>query len=412
MRLNFLKKKLVVLILCILVVPTFCFLSCKVLPDSESENETRVLAYYSGPTESLDNYDVTQMTHIIYCFGQVDENSRFTIRAGDTAKIQKMVSLKQKNPKLKVILSIGGGRGCTTCSDAFSTEAGREEFAKSMNETHKFFGTDGLDLDWEFPNIEHFPGQIYSPADKKNYTELVKTVKKFNPDKELSFAAGAHVGIFEEVVEWEEVMKYMDYVNMMTYDILSYQNRPNFPEYRDLSLGEDSKLTNHHTALYSIPDQLHSPAPPVVYSQYTTPGQERSVDWCTKYLLSLGIPRNKIIVGCAFYGRMYDQVENANNGLRRPGRFRGTVQFKNMPIQLSVDSGYVHHWDDIAKAPYVYNPEKKIFVTYDDKQSVELKMKYVIDNNLGGIMFWQLTGDTDRDGLLDVIDSVKKNYKP
>jgi len=373
------------------------------------DDEIRVIAYYSGGAAALDNFDVNQMTHIIFCFGQLEGN-RFKITKTDTATIQKMVSLKKKNPKLKVIVSLGGGRGCKTCSDVFATESGRKEFAQSIKEFHKYFGTDGLDLDWEFPNIEHYPGQKYSPADKKNYTSLVKELRKINPEYELSFAAGSHEGIFESVIEWKKVMKYMNYVNIMTYDIGSYQNRPKLPQYRPLSLGSDSKNTAHHTALYSTPDQLHSI--PGIYSQFSTPGQERSTDYCVKYLLKLGILSKKLIIGAAFYGRMYDNVDNLNDGLYQPGRFAGTITFKNFSTQLSSDSGFVYHWDDIAKAPFSYNPKKKVFVTYDDKHSVELKTKYTIDNHLGGIMFWQLGGDTFTDGLLNTIDQVKKNYTP
>jgi chitinase len=171
-----------------------------------------------------------------------------------------------------------------------------------------------------------------------------------------------------------------------------------------------SKNTAHHTALYSTPDQLHSV--PGSYSQYSTPGQERSVDFCVKFLLKKGIPAKKLIVGAAFYGRVYENVENVNDGLYQPGKYKGSVAFRNFATQYPADSGFVYHWDEIAKAPYVYNPVKKIFVTYDDKQSVELKTKYVIDNKLGGIMFWQLSNDTFSDGLLDVIDKVKKSYLP
>ena len=386
------------------------FLSILTFPAlSQPVNNTKVLAYYLGPAAYLDNYDVNQMTHIIFCFGQL-EGDRFKITKTDSATIKKMVSLKKKNPQLKVILSLGGGRGCKTCSDAFASRAGRENFARSINECHRYFGTDGLDLDWEFPNVEHFPGQKYSPADKKNFTKLVQTIKKLNPQYELSFAAGAHEGIFETVVEWKKVMRKMDYVNLMTYDIGSYQNRPKFPQYRHLSLGDDSKNTAHHTALYSTPDQLHSI--PGSYNQYSTPGQERSVDFCVKYLLKIGIPAEKLIVGAAFYGRVYENVDNLNNGLYQPGKYKGTVAFKNFPVQFSADSGFVYHWDEIAMAPYLYNPEKKIFVTYDDKKSIELKTKYVIDNKLGGIMFWQLSNDTFSDGLLNVINIVKKGHIP
>ncbi|MCW3109617.1 MAG: hypothetical protein JWQ09_4123 [Segetibacter sp.] len=376
---------------------------------SETGNNIRVISYYYGGPAPLDSFDVNQMTHFIFCFGQLEGN-RFKITKTDSATVQKMVSLKKKNPQLKVIVSLGGGRGCKTCSNAFATQEGRQEFAQSMKAFHEYFGTDGLDLDWEFPNIEHFPGQSYSPADKKNFTLLVKEIKKRNHQYELSFAAGAHEGIFETVVEWKKVMKVMNYVNLMTYDIGSYQNRPKFPQYRHLSLGSDSKNTAHHTALYSTPDQLHSV--PGSYSQFSTPGQERSVDFCVKYLLKLGVPARKLIVGAAFYGRMYENVENLNNGLYQPGKFKGSVNYKNFKQQLSADSGFVYYWDDIAKAPWLYNAAKKIFVTYDDKRSIELKTKYVIDNKLGGIMFWQLGSDTYKDGLLDVIDKVKRTYHP
>ncbi len=376
---------------------------------SQDGRNIRVLAYYLGPAGQLDDYDVNRMTHIIFCFGQLNGN-HFSITGADSVIVKKMVSLKKKNPDLKVLVSLGGGRGCKTCSEAFATREGRDEFARSMLEFHKYFGTDGLDLDWEFPGVEHFPGQKYSTDDKKNFTELVKAIRKYNPGYELSFAAGAHEGIFETVVEWKKVMRKLDYVNLMTYDIGSYQNRPRLPQYRHLSLGDDAKNTAHHTALYSTPDQLHSI--PGSYAQFSTPGQERSVDFCVKYLVKMGIPSDKIIVGAAFYGRVYENVDNLNDGLYQPGRYKGTVAFKNFYSRLPADSGYAYHWDDIAKAPFLYNPTKKIFVTFDDKKSVGLKTKYAIDNKLGGIMFWQLGNDSPSDGLLETIDDVKKSYHP
>src|SRR5688500_12023135 len=145
---------------------------------SQADNNIKVLAYYAGGPEELDNYDVNQITHIIFCFGRLEGN-KFTVRtARDTAVIRKMVSLKKKNPKLKVILSLGGWGGCETCSDVFATREGRKEFAQSIKEHHRFFGTDGLDLDWEYPTVAGFPGHKYSPADKKNFTRLVQELRK------------------------------------------------------------------------------------------------------------------------------------------------------------------------------------------------------------------------------------------
>jgi chitinase len=42
---------------------------------------------------------------------------------------------------------------------------------------------------------------------------------------------------------------------------------------------------------------------------------------------------------------------------------------------------------------------EKFFITYDDKRSMELKDKYVVDHRLNEIMFWELTHDTYKDGL-------------
>jgi chitinase len=58
----------------------------------------------------------------------------------------------------------------------------------------------------------------------------------------------------------------------------------------------------------------------------------------------------------------------------------------------------------------MYNPDKRLFVTYDDTMSIRLKTRYTMEKKLGGIMFWQLPEDKFTDGLLDVIDNTKKEW--
>ena len=91
------------------------------------------------------------------------------------------------------------------------------------------------------------------------------------------------------------------------------------------------------------------------------------------------------------------------------GKFKKGVNYKNFSRELSPSNGFVLYWDDVTKAPYAYNAKEKLFVTYDDKRSLELKTKYVIAQKLNGIMFWEITQDTYSDGLLHTIDQVKKN---
>jgi chitinase len=358
------------------VLLIYCFVTTSMFP--QEQNKIRILSYYSGPVEALDNYDVNQMTHIIFCFGRLNGN-RFSIRsARDTAIIEKMVSLKSKNPDLKVLLSLGGWGGCKTCSEVFATKEGREEFTRSVKEFYDYFKVDGLDLDWEYPGIRGYPGHRFAPEDKKNFTKLVKELRKLGYEKELSFAAGASRGFLDSAIQWKQVMKKVDYVNLMTYDMS----------------GPGSNTAMHHTGLFS------------------TAVQPRSADWFVKALIEMGVPPEKLIVGGAFYGKIFENADSTNNGLGQPARFKTTVAYRNMQTTFPADSGWVYHWDEVAGAPYLYNEVKKQFFTYDDKRSVGLKTKYVIDNKLGGIMYWQLGSDTFTDGLMDAIYKVKQSYIP
>lgn len=337
------------------------------------KNDITVIAYYTGG-DDVDSFAIEKLTHIIFSFCHLKGNELYVRNARDTAMIQRLVDLKKRSPNLKVMLALGGWGGCATCSDVFSTKIGRREFAQSVKEINNYFKTDGLDLDWEYPAISGYPNHRFDIADKKNFTALVAELrKKLGRNNEISFAAGGFKKFIETSIEWQKVMKKVDRVNLMTYDLVSGY----------------STVTGHHTALYS------------------TSQNPESVDNAVKLLLKQGVASNKIVIGAAFYGRMWEAVADTSYGLYRQGKFKASIGSKDFAASLATDSGFVSHWDSIAQAPYLYNPAKKLFVTYDDKKSVGLKTKYAIENGLGGIMFWQLRDDAYDNGLLKAIDAVK-----
>lgn len=353
------------------------FLSLLIIGTAQAQKSKKaVLAYYSGPPERLDSFDARQMTHIIYCFGHVDSTGRFFIRsARDTAVIQKMISMKEKNPDLKVLLSLGGWGGCAPCSDAFATKEGRKRFVESVKELNTFFTADGIDLDWEYPTIAGYPGHKYSPADKDNFTALVKELRSaLGSDHTITFAAGGFQKFLDESVDWKKVMRKVDYVNLMSYDLINGY----------------SQSTGHHTALFSNPQQ------------------KESTDNAVQFLIKKGVKPKKIIIGAAFYSRVWENVAQANNGLYQTGQFRGSVPYRYFSERMSPDSGFVYHWDSLTQAPYAYHPEKQLFATFDDKRSIAAKTEYVVKHKLGGIMFWELGSDTYVDGLLQTINETLK----
>jgi chitinase len=336
--------------------------------------EFAVIAYYSRGPEKVDSLPAEKLTHIIFSFCHLTGNKLTIDNASDSLTLQKLVGLKARNPKLKVILSLGGWGGCPSCSDVFATPGGRKEFSESVLVLCRSFQADGIDLDWEYPTIEGYPGHKFVPEDKKNFTALCQQLRKsLGKRYEISFAAGGFQKFLDESVEWQKVMKVMDRVNIMSYDLINGY----------------SATTGHHTALYS------------------QPMQRESTDNAVKYLINLGIPRNKLVIGAAFYARIWENVPEVNNGLYQPGKFKQSLPYRMFPSSLTEENGFGFFWDEQSQAPYAYNPQEKLFATFDDKHSIELKTKYAIDQKLNGIMFWELSLDTYSDGLVDVIDKVK-----
>lgn len=349
---------------------------------SQTAKDMKVVAYFSGGINELDSFDVSHITHLIYCFGHLD-GSRFKLEgAKDTAMIQKMVSLKSKNPQLKVLVSLGGWGGCENCSDGFFTPEKRKIFAQSVKVLTDYFKTDGIDMDWEYPtvrldnDIDVNPVHKNTPQDKANFTDLMKQLRStLGKNTTITFAAGGFNTYLQHAVDWKSVMKYADYINLMSYDLINGY----------------ALETGHHTALYS------------------TPHQKESTDNAVTYLVKNGVDPSKIIIGAAFYARIWENVPAAENGLYQSGKFKQGVAYRDFPKVISKDQGYEYYWDSTAQAPYAYSATQKTFATFDDKKSIELKTKYVIDHHLGGIMFWELGSDVYSNGLLDTILKTKES---
>lgn len=338
---------------------------------AQVEHQYAVIGYYMGNGADAGKYQVEKLTHIIYSFLHLEGNLLID-KPQDSVNITELVALKKRNPDLKVILSLGGWGGCPSCPDVFSSEKGRTDFAISVKNLLIKYKADGLDLDWEYPAISSIPGYKYGPEDKPNFTSLIIKLREIlGKDYEISFAAGGFKEFLDKSVEWDKVINYLDYINLMTYDIVNGY----------------SKTTGHHTSLYS------------------TQQQPTSTDYVVKYLDSIGVPPGKLIIGAAFYSRVFKDVEAGNNGLYQSGKFSDYVNFFGMDQYFEKNPGFVHFWDPQAMAPYCYNEKTKLFATFDNERSIGLKAAYVKEKNLGGIMFWSLGGDRFEYGLLDIIDS-------
>ncbi|SMO64818.1 chitinase [Saccharicrinis carchari] len=377
-----------------IIILTFLFavlLSCRQSQTSTQVPSINIMAYYV-PAENYmpDQLPLHQLTHIIFSFTHViDGKMQFRNPAKSDSILQLLVDQREKYPNLKVMVACGGWTA-GGFSDMALTDSSRTRFAKSVTEFIERFELDGLDMDWEYPGMG-VAGIKYREEDKQNFTLTMKCLREHLDQIErkqtLTFASAGWQRYYD-FIELNEVMKYVDYMNIMTYDQISYT----------------SPFTGHHTCQGYIGWNDIEETP---FGKYMMSRKEewekrginwhpRSVEHIVDFCIEQGVKPEQLVTGAAFYGRSWKGVEPENNGLYQPvgGSHIGWCAYREIREKYEAKNGYERFWDSTAKAPYLYNKTDSIFFTYDDTVSVRLKAEYAMEKNLGGIMFWELGNDT------------------
>ncbi len=372
---------------------------------AESSPGPVVMAYYV-PERNFEpeQIPVEKLTHIIYSFTQViDGEMQFRRPEEAGLKLEALVAQKKRNPALKVMIACGGW-GADGFSDMALTGESRKKFINSASAFITKYQLDGMDMDWEYPGISG-AGTKARKVDTQNFTALMKGLRgmldTFNAPKILTFASAGWKRYYDHI-EMNEVMKYADYTNVMTYDQVSGV----------------SDYTGHHTPLGKVrsEDILGTPFHDHLDSLYRTGANPdpdpRSAQKIVDFLIKEGVNPGQIVIGGAFYGRVWKGVPPENNGLyqKSGGIHIGWIPYHQIRKSYEPDSGFQRYWDDDANAPFMYNSTDSLMVSYDDTVSVTKKTEYAMAKKLGGIMFWELGNDTKEEGsLLDAIyDTAQK----
>lgn len=334
-----------------------------------------IVAGYAADSklQGITREDLMKLTHLNVAFGHVRNDEISTDHLKHTDHLKK---IKQEFPQLTILLSVGGW-SAGGFSEAASTLEGRTRMADSAVRVLTDYPFDGIDLDWEYPCYGE-AGIASSPADKTNFTLLLKTMRealdrKGASDKRhylLTIAAGADQ-YYVDGTEMDQVQQYLDFVQLMTYDMR----------------GGFQILTGHHTNLYTPTGDLF----------------RISVDASVNLFMRAGVPKEKIVIGAAFYSRQWQQVPDRANGLHQMAGSTGGYgpDYTALAAEYIDKNNYVRYWDDEAKAPYLYDGSS--FISYEDEQSLQHKCDYVKQNELGGVMFWEYSCD-ETHRLLEAID--------
>lgn len=342
-----------------------------------------IVGAYVFPHGVLDpaSIDAQRLTRIYYSFALIKDGVLVPTTPADLTNLPLVTGLRKQNPRLQVMLSVGGWAGGAGFSDAALTATNRTRFAQSAAEFIEKYDLDGLDIDWEYPG-QAGAGNVYRAEDKRNFTLLLAELRRrFNVlgrtmHRRLLLTVAAGNGAeFLEHTEMRKVSRIVDQVNLMTYDFCE---------------PDGAMPTCHHTALYG------DPAYP----------RQGSADEGVRLMEAAGVPAAKIVLGGAFYGHAWSDVAPENNGLHQSGKqpdpALGYGSYTNIAANL-IGHGYTRYWDATAQAPWLYNADTRVFVSYDDPESLAAKCAYIRKKHLAGIMFWSYFDDTTGE-LLGAID--------
>lgn len=354
-------------------------------PTSPSPSPEQIVAYLlpqRGMPVDPATIAANKITRLNYAFFRIRDGLAVEGSPQDAANLIALHRLKQRNPHLQILVSVGGGgRGSAGYSDLAISPEGRRRFAASAVAIVRKYDLDGVDVDWEYPGYTN-AGNRVRPEDKTNYTLLLKELrlqldaagKSLGRHLVTSSATGA-TQIWLDHTDMREASKWLDGVNLMCYDWYN-EVEPN---------------TGHDSPLFT------NPADP----------KGISIAASVQKNLAAGVPPEKLIIGVPFYGREWTGVGPTNHGLWQPITPSAPAPIPT-PIYAQIAplvnaQGYTRFWDNTSQAPFLYNASTRTFITYNDAQAELARAKFVREHHLGGMMFWEYTGDP-QNVLLDAID--------
>lgn len=345
----------------LLLTIAVCIFACTGNRDSKN-----IIAYVFTHNETFDTAknNIRQLTHINYSFADIIDGKMVEGRPTDSVNLVLLKKhISTTNPDCKLIVSVGGGSWSNNFSDMAITPNGRQLFIASAISFIKKYQLDGLDVDWEYPCLKG-NNNLLRKEDKQTYTLLLKELR--NAMDSMGQALNKHYilstaipcfHVFYENVEIEKVHPYLDFINLMCYDFY----------------GEWDSVSGHQSNLYS-----------------TLNSRKLSGDSTVRLLLQSGVPSEKIIYGVPFYSYSWQVNETSPKAINMQGKavnYNGT--YEDILEKYIDKNGFISYWDSVSQMPYLWNDSLKVFITYENPQSIAIKCDYILKNNLGGTMFWR-----------------------
>ncbi|KAF9891872.1 hypothetical protein FE257_003357 [Aspergillus nanangensis] len=203
-------------------------------PSCSGQSMTRTIGYYEGwsSTRKCDkrlpsDIDVVSLTHINFAFAFFHPTTFHIIpmSANDESLYPQFTGLKSIKPSLKTWIAVGGWsfndatnspNTQTAFSDMASSAANRRTFINSLIHFMQTWGFDGVDLDWEYPGADDRGGV---PDNTANFVALLRDMKNAVQGR---YGISVTLPASYWYLRWfdlQAMQQHVDFFNIMTYDI-------------------------------------------------------------------------------------------------------------------------------------------------------------------------------------------------
>uniref|UniRef100_A0A8C7JIM5 Acidic mammalian chitinase n=1 Tax=Oncorhynchus kisutch TaxID=8019 RepID=A0A8C7JIM5_ONCKI len=319
-----------------------------------------------------ENIDPFLCTHVVYGLATINSfNQVAPIEWNDETLYISLNNLKNVNPMLKTLLSVGGTvNGLSPFIGMVSKPESRQAFIKSAINYLRSHNFDGLNLAWEYPT--------QNDAKDTKLTQLL-----------LSASVAALRPTINSSYEVAQIASSLDFINVMTYDFH----------------GHWEKATGHNSPLYRS-------------SHDSVTHYDFNVDSAITYWLDNGAPAEKLLMSFPTYGRTY-RLTTTNTGLGAPangpadaGPFTREAGYWSYYEVCAFTSSATVGWIDEQKVPYAVQGSS--WVGYDNKESYAAKVHWLRNKNLGGASVWTLdmddfTGAFCADGSFPLVNHLRNS---
>ena len=297
-----------------------------------------------------------------------------------------------KNHDVRILGCVNGvGTATATAFKTITADATlRKTFINNLMNLVEQYNLDGLDLDWEAVSSSLTPiASQYNLLCEELRAEMTRRQDEGGSAYLLTMAVPASsYGTSTDRFDFKTLNKYVDYINIMSYDL------------------NDSSKTTHLSPLYSSSKDN---------------GYGFGAVYGVNRISSLGFDKNKLIIGCAGYGKAYSVSGGSGTypalGISGTltkisgydGSFSSGTVYGSVIDQL-IKSGRYQEYTEVSSSgkvvgSYLYSATDRIFVTYDSKIAVMAKYEYAKANGIG-MMCWAYTEDTS-DTVINAIYEAK-----